>query len=567
MTRTLTWQDNRRDAWKVQTTVTQNYKKSARQLTNREFRTFVSDVEQLGHPPGYPILIAVISRFSSDVDSGLQFVQIFADSAATVLLFLIALEFFSLPVAIVSGLLAAISRQFAYFTVLLLPDSLIVFPTLLAIYLLARYRRHSSLWYCVGAGALIGISCWLRANALLLPLFLAVATGWVTKRSNRYSGAFAVIVGAVIAIAPVTIKNAIVFHRFIPVSLGAGQTLLEGIADYDSSLGIPKTDSELIRQEAQTKGRPEYATGLFNIDGIERDRNRTARGLNIISSRPLWFGSVVARRAVASMRLDPVPVLSAESPASHANISSGKLIWRKAGADLLRSSQTSPNASVTTLDFESIKIIGDLNEYGTQLTTNPFHVETFHDYLLTMQVTPKTGRVMIRIESGAGKPIAIENIDLVEGLSAYEQPYQFLEIPFVSATNGNVQVVIANNAATKSGITIGNVQVFDLGPSSNIWLRYIRQPIRFMQRFFTTALFMPFVLIGIGLAVYLRKKNELVLLLVVPIYYLTVQSLLHTERRYVYVIHFFFTVFAGLALCWLGGLVFQQLRKLRKSTG
>ena len=173
-------------------------------------------------------------------------------------------------------------------------------------------------------------------------------------------------------------------------------------------------------------GRPEYAEGLFNIDGIERDRSRTARALDIISSRPLWFGSVVARRAIASMRLDPVPVLSPEPPISHSNAGSEKLTWS---------------------------------------------------------------------------------------------------------------------------------------------LSYIRQPIRVMQRFFTTALFMPFVLIGIGLTVYLRKKKELVLLLVVPIYYLTVQSLLHTERRYVYVIHFFFTVFAGLALCWLGGLVFQQLRKLRRSTG
>jgi hypothetical protein len=278
----------------------------------------------------------------------------------------------------------------------------------------------------VGAGALIGLSCWLRANALLLPLFGAVAAAWVSKSSKRLSAALAVISGAIFIIAPITIKNAVVFHRFVPVSLGAGQTLLEGIADYDTSLGVPQTDMEIIQQEAQIHGRPEYAEGLFNVDGIERDRSRTARALGIISSRPLWFGSVVARRAVGSMRLDPVPVLSPEPPLSHSNAGSEKLIWG---------------------------------------------------------------------------------------------------------------------------------------------LNYIRQPIRVMQRFFTTALFIPFVLIGIALAVYLRKKKELVLLLVVPIYYLTVQSLLHTERRYVYVIHFFFTVFASLALCWLGGLVFQQLRKLRRSAG
>ena len=85
-------------------------------------------------------------------------------------------------------------------------------------------------------------------------------------------------------IAPLTIRNAVVFGEFIPVSLGAGQTLIEGIADYDTdgTLGLPQTDVELIRGEAETYQRPDYANSLFTPDGPARDRARLRRGFSVI---------------------------------------------------------------------------------------------------------------------------------------------------------------------------------------------------------------------------------------------------------------------------------------------
>ena len=74
--RTLTWQDNHNDAWKVQTSVTARYKESARQLVAGDFKEFVSDVQRLGHPPGYPILIATIYSLAGESDSIVQFIQI-----------------------------------------------------------------------------------------------------------------------------------------------------------------------------------------------------------------------------------------------------------------------------------------------------------------------------------------------------------------------------------------------------------------------------------------------------------------------------------------------------------
>jgi hypothetical protein len=152
-------------------------------------------------------------------------------------------------------------------------------------------------------------------------------------------------------------------------------------------------------------------------------------------------------------------------------------------------------------------------------------------------------------------------VDVSEGLSPHDQPVSQLAIPFVSANNSEVRMSIANAASQRGTMLLGNAQLLDLGPSSLSWLRYVRMPLRLVQRLFTTAWTLPFVVIGIVLLIRRRRFQELALLLVVPAYYLLVQSALHTERRYVYVIHFFFLVLVSVALCCLAHLLWGIIRK------
>jgi len=162
------------------------------------------------------------------------------------------------------------------------------------------------------AGALVGISCRLRANALLLAPFLALLLPIVVRRGLRLKIALAFIGGACLTIGLLTTRNAVVFGHFIPVSLGAGQTLLEGIADYDETrrFGVPDTDLELIKQEAEAYQRPDYALTLFGPDAIKRDRVRLARGFAIVRDHPFWFFTVMIRRAGSMWRLERAPLMS-----------------------------------------------------------------------------------------------------------------------------------------------------------------------------------------------------------------------------------------------------------------
>ena len=326
--RTTAWYYWQTEALTVQTTVAENYKVLARLLVSEGpsgfFRSSsaMSSPDLLGHPPGYSLLLALVYKTAGESDRVVQCLQILADALAAVMIFLIASELLHSTIAFLAGLLAALSPQFAWNSILLLPDTLAIVPLLLAIYLFARWRNKTRLanWFVIGV--LIGLSCLVRPNALLFAPFLGV---WLLlcerklERKNRLTAAMVLVLGTVCVIAPFTIRNAIVFGRFVPLSIGAGQTLLEGIADYDPGrrFGFPDTDTEIARMEAERFKRPDYAETLFGPDGIERERFRMREGASVITSNPIWFASVMVRRAASMLRLERVPLISASASAAN----------------------------------------------------------------------------------------------------------------------------------------------------------------------------------------------------------------------------------------------------------
>lgn len=315
----------RAEAAKVQTGVTAGYQQLSRILVSEGITNYwsagsaASNPDLFGHPPGYSFLLALLSLIGES-DIGVLWFQLVAEAFAAVMLFLIAARLISPSVGFIAGMLAALSPQFSWNSIVLLPDSLSVLPILLAIFLLARDRNGTRLWPYLLAGVFVGVSCWLRANNLLLAPFLSllIVLGAFPRpderlaRMKRLKLAGVLVAGAVLVIAPLTLRNAIVYRAFVPLSLGAGQTLLEGIADYDHAdrFNMPETDHGIAEMEAREHGRPDYANTLFGPDGLARDRERVSRGLRIIRSHPFWFASVMIRRAVSMLRFERVPLIS-----------------------------------------------------------------------------------------------------------------------------------------------------------------------------------------------------------------------------------------------------------------
>ena len=108
--------------------MTGEYKAHAMVLVRGDVKTFLegpnppSNANIIKHPPGYPLLMAVVYKAFGDSDKALQFVQIMLDALSAVMVSLIAYELFSFGVATLSGFFVALSPQFAYHSIALLPD-------------------------------------------------------------------------------------------------------------------------------------------------------------------------------------------------------------------------------------------------------------------------------------------------------------------------------------------------------------------------------------------------------------------------------------------------------------
>ncbi|HYE15839.1 MAG TPA: glycosyltransferase family 39 protein [Pyrinomonadaceae bacterium] len=565
--RLLMWQDARLEAGRVQTAVTENYRHMARLLAASGPAGFFSpaspaaDPDTLGHPPGYPLVLALLGQ----TDSRARLLQIAADSLAAVLTLLLASELLSRAAGLLAGLFAALSPQFAWNSVLLLPDTLAVLPLVAAAYCLALAARRERPWLLFAAGALVGLSCWLRANALLAAPFLGAAALLLFDKERRARYALLVIAGAALVVAPLTLRNAVVFGAFIPVSLGAGQTALEGIADYDAEgrFGIPATDLGIMRQEAEREGRPEYLESLFGPDAVRRDRARLARAWQVVSRNPFWFASVMARRALSMLRLERARTISPR-PQVTSGMEAGRgaeRVWSVSAVELAEGAQAlSPRARSAYAPGSPGEVIltGDESKDGPQLALPAAEVEAGTDYLFEVPLAVERGRMTLAAADAETGAVLASTI--IEAGEVNPGP-QLARLPFVSAGAGRVRLVFSNAPSEPPGpvVHIARAGLFKLGPASLLWARPARVFVAAAQKLFVTAVMLPLALAGLAFAAAEGRRAALVVLMTFPAYYFCVQSALHTEYRYVLAIHHFLFALAAFGLWRIGVAVARRI--------
>ena len=380
----------------------------------------------------------------------------------------------------------------------------------------------------------------------------------------------AVICGTLLIVLPLTIRNAIVFHRLIPLSLGAGQTFLEGIADYDKDgrFGIPNTDVGIMKQESEIYQRPDYYGTLFNPDGVEREQARLSRGFAIVRSHPLWFVSVMAQRASSMMRLERARLIATEPPVSRSLGMAGQLqpVWSKTGADLVTNEFVKSLLAISSLepDGQSLTLRCDDSKYNLQAMTSFVRVQRNVEYVFALPIKIEQGRVRVTVSDSLGNMYARYIVEPREDKPSQAQPTNLIKLPLVAADE-NIRLAISNEApGFPPIITIGVIKLYELGPARFLWTRYPRILIHALQKAFLTAAVLPFAVIGLVILIWRRKTRALVILSVVPIYFFLVQSLVHTEYRYVLAVVYFLFAFASVALGCGVQLIVAKLEALLK---
>lgn len=546
------------------------------------------DARFVVHPPGYSMLMAAVFSFVGDSNSAMRWVQIVCDGFSVVMVFLIACELLNAVIAMMAGLLAALSPHLAFYSLWLSPDSLPVLPILIAIYLLIKASQRPRLKTVIGAGMMIGVSCWLRANALLLAPFLAMAEALLLVRGKRLRYGLALVSATVVMIAPITIRNWVMFHRFIPLSIAGGENLVVGIGDFDKEgrFGMPTSDDEAGYKDAEWHNRPEYSNNLWVPDGIERDQYRYARGLKLISAHPFWFAGVMLRRAAFmlnynnSCRADwpfntaTVPIISREAAPGHAPVQIGDAvpIWSTASSEWLSGDVIlSEHAEVCLADDpQTLRIAGDASEFGDQFASASVVVKPKMDYLLTLRIKLDNGNMAVKVTSadrrltlasdnldrpsvphGSTKRMTKEGPDSTPTGSTTQPEMNLTQLAFASGDRSKVRLVISNNgpASLPRVARVAKAELFELGATPNPWTRYLRGAVRGLQKnLFKTTIMLPLVIAGAILLSLAGRRRALVVLLAVPAYYLCFQSALSTEYRYILAIHYFLFIMSASAV-------------------
>jgi 4-amino-4-deoxy-L-arabinose transferase-like glycosyltransferase len=268
------------------------------------------------YPPAYPAAVAFIYKVSGERSVyAIQNVQWIADFVITFALVTgIALAAFGWPTGIFASYVFAFSPVFAMYGAYPSADVPSTWFVLGGSLLLVLAVQRKSVWLSLGAGVLLGIACWFRVNPLYLCVGWPVALFLFTRAAwrRRLVLATAAFLGTAIVIAPIVVRNYVVFPDFTPTGGTIGTNLWEGLGETELGRqhGFLYGDDKMVDHERQKLGLP--PGGLTDPqfpDGIRRDRERVRESLAFIRQHPVWYAGVMLGRMWGMLKVagDPVP--------------------------------------------------------------------------------------------------------------------------------------------------------------------------------------------------------------------------------------------------------------------
>lgn len=268
------------------------------------------------YPPAFPALVALIYKVTGDRSAySVQLVLWFVDLILSLLLIAgIAATAWGWRAAIASGFVVALSPLFAMYAAYPSADVPATWFVLGGNWLLILAAQRKSVRLALAAGAALGIACWLRVNPLYLCVGWAIAMLLFVKAapSVRVKMATAVFAGTVLLIAPIMIRNYLVFPDFTPTGGTIGVNLWEGLGETElgQQHGFIFGDDKMLARERERMGWPaDMQVDIQWPDGIRRDRERTRESLEFIRQHPVWYLGVMAGRMWGMLKVagDPVP--------------------------------------------------------------------------------------------------------------------------------------------------------------------------------------------------------------------------------------------------------------------
>jgi 4-amino-4-deoxy-L-arabinose transferase-like glycosyltransferase len=218
-------------------------------------------------------------------------IKIALDAFAALLVYRITMRLFRRRrAALTAGLLYALYPPIA--EVIVNPNrdfwSMDLTIAVLAVYLEMINSRHPTRWL-LASGLLAGIGAYFDPGILILPGVLALTSGRVAGWRTTMRRMLVPTVIALLLVVPWTIRNYNDFHTFIPIRIGLGTDLWQGMAELSSPYGPSRSD--YVTYLSVRHARPEIRWETPAYDSYLGNK-----GIALIEHHPLFYLRTVAYR-------------------------------------------------------------------------------------------------------------------------------------------------------------------------------------------------------------------------------------------------------------------------------
>jgi tetratricopeptide (TPR) repeat protein len=179
--------------------------------------------------PLYPYFLALIYKVFGVSFLAVQIVQVFISLANIILIYFIGKNLFDEKTALLGAVLAVFYGPMAYYSGLLLKVTLSLFLGCLLLLILLRATRLATWWSYLIAGMCLGINITLRGNYFLMfPALIAWIAFAAPSKGAKIWGVGLFVLGTILALSPVTIRNYYLEKDFVPTTYDAGPSFYIG---------------------------------------------------------------------------------------------------------------------------------------------------------------------------------------------------------------------------------------------------------------------------------------------------------------------------------------------------
>jgi tetratricopeptide (TPR) repeat protein len=264
--------------------------------------------------PLYAYSLAIIFAIFENGFLAARVIQFLIGSLSVLLIYFLGKRVFSPAAGRIAAVLAAVYGPFIYFEGELLIPVLLLFLSLLFVLAVLAAERKPSWLRWLGCGALLGLTATARPNVLV---FLAVLIPWVLVRLRRKGttwsaslfAVLALLLGAVLLMAPVHVHNYRMSKEFLPamVSQGGVNFFIGNNRDSDGSTAIvPGTRAtwwggyyDAVQLAEEAEGRTLKASEVSSYwfqRGLEFMRDEPDRALRLMAKKlaMFWSGMEIA---------------------------------------------------------------------------------------------------------------------------------------------------------------------------------------------------------------------------------------------------------------------------------